>query len=147
MAVLWVVTPCSLVEVYQRFGGPCCLHHQGDDIMMEAARTSETSVNFCQATRSYNTEDSHLRYSPPWEPQILHNLSCWISITKWPLNLYLQSNSLLNLIKMYLDFSEVYNRTFHCFNCIFAYSVVYELGRVPEETFVVSFKVQSLPKV
>jgi hypothetical protein len=30
MAVFWVVTPCSLVEVYQRFRGPCCLHHQGD---------------------------------------------------------------------------------------------------------------------
>jgi hypothetical protein len=30
MAVLWVVAPCSLVEIYQRFRGPCCLHHQGD---------------------------------------------------------------------------------------------------------------------
>jgi hypothetical protein len=29
MAVFWVVTPCSLVECYQRFRGPCCLHHQG----------------------------------------------------------------------------------------------------------------------
>jgi hypothetical protein len=31
MAVFWVVAPCSLVELYQRFRGPCCLHHQGDD--------------------------------------------------------------------------------------------------------------------
>jgi hypothetical protein len=30
MAVFWVVAPCSLVEVYQRFRGPCCLHHQGE---------------------------------------------------------------------------------------------------------------------
>jgi hypothetical protein len=30
MAVFWVVVPCSLVEVSQRFGGTCCLHHQGD---------------------------------------------------------------------------------------------------------------------
>jgi hypothetical protein len=30
MAVFCVVAPCSLVEVYQRFRGPCCLHHQGD---------------------------------------------------------------------------------------------------------------------
>jgi hypothetical protein len=29
MAVFWVVAPCSLVELYQRFKGPCCLHHQG----------------------------------------------------------------------------------------------------------------------
>jgi hypothetical protein len=42
MAVFWVVAPCSLV------------------LMMEAARTSETLVNFYQTTRSYNPEDSHL---------------------------------------------------------------------------------------
>jgi hypothetical protein len=30
MAVFWVVEPCSLVEVYQRFRGPCCLHDQSD---------------------------------------------------------------------------------------------------------------------
>jgi hypothetical protein len=29
IAVFWVVAPCSLVEVYQHFRGPCCLHHQG----------------------------------------------------------------------------------------------------------------------
>jgi hypothetical protein len=29
--------------------------------MMEAARTSETLVNFYQITRRYNPEDSHLR--------------------------------------------------------------------------------------
>jgi hypothetical protein len=33
MAVFWVVAPCSLVEVYQRFRGNCCLHHQGDDLL------------------------------------------------------------------------------------------------------------------
>jgi hypothetical protein len=31
VAVSWVVAPCSLAEVYQRFRGPCCLHHQGDE--------------------------------------------------------------------------------------------------------------------
>jgi hypothetical protein len=25
MAVFWVVAPCSLIEVFQRFRGPCCL--------------------------------------------------------------------------------------------------------------------------
>jgi hypothetical protein len=35
------------------FVAPCCL-------MMEAASTSETSLNFYQATRRYNPEDSHL---------------------------------------------------------------------------------------
>jgi hypothetical protein len=37
MAVFWVVVPCSLVEVYRRFGGPCCLHHQG-------ATTQKTAI-------------------------------------------------------------------------------------------------------
>jgi hypothetical protein len=30
MAVFWVVSLCSLVEVYRRFRRACCLHHQGD---------------------------------------------------------------------------------------------------------------------
>jgi hypothetical protein len=42
MAVFWVVAPCSLV-------------------IMEAARSSETLVNFYQTTQRYNPEDSHLR--------------------------------------------------------------------------------------
>jgi hypothetical protein len=54
MAVFWVVAPCNLVEVYQRFGGTCCLHHQ-------SAMTSETLANFYQTRRRYNPEDSHLR--------------------------------------------------------------------------------------
>jgi hypothetical protein len=28
-AIFWVVEPCSLVEVYRRYRGVCCLH-QGD---------------------------------------------------------------------------------------------------------------------
>jgi hypothetical protein len=39
----WVKAPCSLVEVYQRFRGPCCLHHQGDRpaiFVLIAVRTS-----------------------------------------------------------------------------------------------------------
>jgi hypothetical protein len=31
MAVFWVVAPCSLVEVYQCFRGPCYLHRRPDD--------------------------------------------------------------------------------------------------------------------
>jgi hypothetical protein len=30
VVVFWVVTPCSDVIGYQRFGGPCCLHRQGE---------------------------------------------------------------------------------------------------------------------
>jgi hypothetical protein len=31
IAVFWVVAPCSLVEVYQRFRDPCYLHYRPDD--------------------------------------------------------------------------------------------------------------------
>jgi hypothetical protein len=38
MAVFWVVVPCSLVEVYRRFRGTCCLHHQGDEFTAQQPR-------------------------------------------------------------------------------------------------------------
>jgi protein subunit release factor A len=55
MAVFWVVAPCNLVDVYQRFRSACYLHNQGDE------SSSETSVNFYQTTRRYNPEDSRLQ--------------------------------------------------------------------------------------
>jgi hypothetical protein len=32
--VFWVVTPCSVVLGYRRFGGPYCLHLQGIPILV-----------------------------------------------------------------------------------------------------------------
>jgi hypothetical protein len=40
--VFWDVLPCKII-VDRRFRGTCCLHEQGS--FMEAARTSETSVD------------------------------------------------------------------------------------------------------
>jgi hypothetical protein len=54
MAVFWVVAPYSLVEVYRRFRGACCIHHEGDDRLLS---TSETSFNFSQTPRRNNPED------------------------------------------------------------------------------------------
>jgi len=28
--VFWAATPCNVVVGHQRFGGPCCLHLQGE---------------------------------------------------------------------------------------------------------------------
>jgi hypothetical protein len=68
MAVFWVVASCSLVEVYQRFSA----------LIMEAARSSETLLNFYQTTRRYNPEDSHLPVSslmPPPSPTAVNTVS------------------------------------------------------------------------
>jgi hypothetical protein len=54
--VFWDVAPCSHVEFYRRFIGVYCLHHQGT--LMEAVRTSETSVKFNMSTWRYIPEGS-----------------------------------------------------------------------------------------
>jgi hypothetical protein len=54
MVVFWVVTPCSLVETDWCFRGAIAL-------MMEAVRTSETSVYFSETTLSYIPEGSRLQ--------------------------------------------------------------------------------------
>jgi hypothetical protein len=82
MAFFWVLTPCSLAEVYQRFRRPCCLHHQGIHhlaLMMEAARTSETLVNIYQTTRRYNPQDSHLRS----QYYMGYIVLCWIGYSMY----------------------------------------------------------------
>jgi hypothetical protein len=58
--VFWVVAS-SLVEVYRIV------------LMMEAARASETSVNFYQTTRC-NPEDSHLLQKKMFEKGILRDI-------------------------------------------------------------------------
>jgi hypothetical protein len=56
MAVFWVVAPCSLVEVCQRFRGPCCLYHQGDEFI-----DRKTAIFVLTAVRTSNpTEDIFL---------------------------------------------------------------------------------------
>jgi hypothetical protein len=60
--VFWSTAPYSLEEVYRRFRGACCLHHQGDYRSDDgAASISETSVNVYPTTRRNNPEDSHLQ--------------------------------------------------------------------------------------
>jgi hypothetical protein len=42
--VFWVVMTYSVAIGYQHFGGPCCLHLQGEVFKMEAARSSRMLV-------------------------------------------------------------------------------------------------------
>jgi hypothetical protein len=51
--VLWDILPCSQIDVDRRFRRA---------LMMEAARTSETSVDIDFTTRQYIPGDSELQY-------------------------------------------------------------------------------------
>jgi hypothetical protein len=44
VGVFWVVMPHRVLVGYQRFGGPCCLHIQGE-VEMEVARSSKMLVS------------------------------------------------------------------------------------------------------
>jgi hypothetical protein len=73
--VFWVVTPCSVVVGYQRFGGPFYLHLQGG-----------TSVSYHQITRHHNQEDLdfnlQIRISENISPVILYGCETWSLILK-----------------------------------------------------------------
>jgi hypothetical protein len=58
MTAFWDRTPCSLVKVGRRFRGEYGLHQQkrwrkNGALMMDAVRTSETSVYFSETTKRY----------------------------------------------------------------------------------------------
>jgi hypothetical protein len=53
--------PLTGIEVRLGFKVLTAVNMRMAALMMEAARTSETLVNFYQTTRRYNPEDSHLK--------------------------------------------------------------------------------------
>jgi hypothetical protein len=57
MAVFWVVAPYSLVEVYRRFRGACCLHHQDNDL---GSKQPRNAGRLHQTSRPNIPEDGHL---------------------------------------------------------------------------------------
>jgi hypothetical protein len=73
---VWVVTPCSLVEIYQSFGGTYCLHLQSSACSLlistflfgsyfstpklETYVAEETSIGFYPTTRSHHPQNSTL---------------------------------------------------------------------------------------
>jgi hypothetical protein len=57
VVILWNVADCSLVEIDRSLRGAYYLAA----LMMDAVRTSETSVSFYQMTRRNIAEDSNFR--------------------------------------------------------------------------------------
>jgi hypothetical protein len=67
MAVFWVVAPCSLVEVYQRFRGAASINRPdvgGSKVLWNVGKL----LPYYTALQPRIQPSS---YSPPWEPQIL----------------------------------------------------------------------------
>jgi hypothetical protein len=60
IAVFWVVAPCRSLPTFQRCLMPPSTGRRVIALMMGAASTSETSVNFYQTIRRKNPVDSHL---------------------------------------------------------------------------------------
>jgi hypothetical protein len=54
--VFWGMMPCNAAVGYRRFGGPCCLK-------MELARSSETSVSYCNTILCHIQKTSTLDLS------------------------------------------------------------------------------------
>jgi hypothetical protein len=78
MAVFWVETPCRLVQIYQCFRGPYCLHHQGPwwltaIFILTAVRTA---YNIWQSSRIY---------------------ICWHSTSKWLAYWQIKGSSVMDL--------------------------------------------------
>jgi hypothetical protein len=60
-AIIWDVTPCSLVDIDRRFREAYSLHHQPDHFPDSATvNSSETSVSIYQTTRLNVPKDSRL---------------------------------------------------------------------------------------
>jgi hypothetical protein len=57
MAVFWVVSTHTLVEVHRRFREAC----SATALMTKAGSTSETPLNFYRTTRRYSQEKSHFQ--------------------------------------------------------------------------------------
>jgi hypothetical protein len=60
----WDAKSCHLQKLYRLLGETCCFHLQGrcllSTVILETARSSATSINFCQITLRYVIEDSIL---------------------------------------------------------------------------------------
>jgi hypothetical protein len=65
-----IFAPCSLLEIYRRFRGAVSL-------MMEAANTSETSVNFYRTARPNNPEVTYIHCRENLKPHQIYYCFLW----------------------------------------------------------------------
>lgn len=49
MAAFWIIAPCSVLDVYRRFVGAWCLHHQG----VEYSQDSHIHIHWRENLKSH----------------------------------------------------------------------------------------------
>jgi hypothetical protein len=64
ISVFRVVAPCSLIEVYRRFTGACCLHHQDDRQTLYGARSQKTLMFMTVKRQTRNRKPVTLSTEP-----------------------------------------------------------------------------------
>jgi hypothetical protein len=67
----WVVTLCTVVVGYQRFGGPCYLHLHPENGGSKVLRNTGVLPHYYMALQPRRLQ---LESSLPWKPQVLHEL-------------------------------------------------------------------------
>jgi hypothetical protein len=91
MTVLWNVMPCSLVDIYWRFGGKFCLHHL--TIKWRKHKYLRNTLNIYQIKRRHNPEYGSLPLITNWRtlPLFLRwkvspvaTVSCLMAASLWP---------------------------------------------------------------
>jgi hypothetical protein len=75
LAVFWLhIASCSLVDVYHHFRDACCLCIQGISLLMEAANTCKTVMNFYKTTWHKNSEESQLQVQENFPHNLLPSI-------------------------------------------------------------------------
>jgi hypothetical protein len=91
--LMWVVTPCTLVDSYQRLRRTCCIR------LYKATRSLESWVPVYQTTRRHISQDHYLQ-SPPWERKAF--ISCVAYSLYWineiPFCAYFTSRNMLHAL-------------------------------------------------
>jgi hypothetical protein len=82
MAVFCTVAPCTLVEVYRRFRGACCLHQHGYPYYGDSTHLWNVGKTSTRLHGANNSEDSHLLRLKSLNLQIIQKFfySFWTNI-------------------------------------------------------------------
>jgi hypothetical protein len=93
MAVIWVETPCNLIEVYQRSRGPYCLHRFDDGDSKYIRNVGKLLPDFSALQRRRQPYSILVRVFPPvnpdpWSPTVRTDLDKMLEVTNYILQTF-----------------------------------------------------------